>query len=44
MMAAYSLLAIFVFICYICEYTSVEITPELKRNVLNFGYRVNVKY
>ena len=43
-MKAYSLLTIFVFVCCICEYTSVEIMPELKRNILNFGYIINYKY
>ena len=41
-MKAYSLIVIF--ICYICKYTSVDIMPELKRNILNFGYRINFKY
>ena len=27
-----------------CEYTAVDIMPELKRNVLNFGYGINFKY
>ena len=31
---------------FICVYDSsaVDIMPELKRNILNFGYRVNFKY
>ena len=41
-MKVYSLIVIF--ICCICEYTSVDIMPELKRNMLNFGYRINFKY
>ena len=41
-MKAYSLIVIF--ICCICEYTAVAIMPELKRNILNFGYRINFKY
>ena len=41
-MQAYSLVVIFV--CYIHEYTSVDIMPELKRNILNFGYGINFKY
>ena len=41
-MKAYSLIVIF--ICCICEYTSVAIMPELKRNSLNFGYQINFKY
>ena len=43
-MKAYSLIVIFVFVCCICGYTSVENMPELKRNILNFGYRINFKY
>ena len=27
----------------ICEYASVEIKPELKKNILNFGYGINFK-
>ena len=30
--------------CCVCKYTSVEILPELKRNILNFGYGINFKY
>ena len=41
-MKAYSLIVIF--FCYICKYNSVDIMPELKRNILNFGYRINFKY
>ena len=41
-MKAYSLIVIF--ICCVCKYTSVDIIPELKRNILNFGYRINFKY
>ena len=43
-MKAYSLLVIFIFVCCICKYNLVEIMPELKRNVLNFGYGINFKY
>ena len=43
-MKAYSLIVIFSFICCFCEYTSFEIMPELRRNILNFGYRINFKY
>ena len=32
------------FACCFCEYTSVEIMPELKKNILNFGYGINFKY
>ena len=38
-MKAYSLLANFV--CCICKCTSEDIMPELKRNILNFGYGIN---
>ena len=41
-MKAYSLITIF--ICCICEYTLVDIMPELKRNILNFGYGMIFKY
>ena len=41
-MKAYSIMLII--ICYICRYTSVEIKPELKKNILNFGYGINFKY
>ena len=40
-MKAYSLRVIF--ICCVCEYTSVDIMPDLKSNILNFGYRINFK-
>ena len=43
-MKAYSLLVNFVFVCCVCKYTSVEIMPELKKNILNFAYRINFKY
>ena len=43
-MKAYSLIVHFVFACCICRYTSIEIMPELKKNILNFGYRINSKY
>ena len=41
-MKAYSLIVIFIW--YIWEYTSVDNMPELKRYILNFGYRINFKY
>ena len=41
-MKAYSLIVILVY-C-VCECTSVGISPELKKNILNFGYRINFKY
>ena len=30
--------------CCICRYTLVDIMPELKCNILNFGYGINFKY
>ena len=30
--------------CGVCEYTSVGIMSELKKNILSFGYRMNFKY
>ena len=35
---------VIIFVCCIWKYTSVDIMPELKRNILNFGYRINFKY
>ena len=32
------------FIFYLYQSTSTTIKPELKRNILNFGYRINYKY
>ena len=32
------------FICYLYQSTSTKIKPELKRNILNFGYGINYKY
>ena len=32
------------FICYFYQSTSTKIKPELKRNILNFGYGINYKY
>ena len=43
-MKAYSFIVTFTFTCWNCEYTSVEVMPELKRNILNFGCRINFKY
>ena len=34
-MKAYSFIVIFV--CHTCRYTLVDIMPEVKRNILNFG-------
>ena len=30
--------------CCIYQYTSTKIKPELKKNILNFGYGINYKY
>ena len=38
---------IYLFICILCQFylrTSTRIKPELKRNILNFGYGINYKY
>ena len=32
------------FICYFYQSTSTKMKPELKRNILNFGYGINYKY
>ena len=41
-MKAYSL---FVYtICCIQRYISIKVTPELKKNILKFGYGINYKY
>ena len=29
---------------FVCDSFAVDIMPELKRNILNFGYGVNFKY
>ena len=31
-------------ICCIYRYTSITIEPELKKNILKFGYGINYKY
>ena len=31
-------------ICCFYRYTSVEINPELRKNILKFGYSINYKY
>ena len=43
-MKAYSLTILFIFVCCVFEYTSVDIIPELKRNILHFGYGIHFKY
>ena len=30
--------------CFSCKYFSVEIKPELQKNILKFGYGINYKY
>ena len=38
---------IFIFVCILLQFylgTSTKIKPELKRNILNFGYGINYKY
>ena len=35
---------IFMQLCYIYQCTSTKIKPELKKNILNFGYGINYKY
>ena len=44
MKKAYSLSIIVIFTCCICRYTSVEIKPEPKKNILKYGYGRNYKY
>ena len=31
-------------LCFIYKHSSVEIKPELQKNVLKFGYGINYKY
>ena len=42
-MKPYSLIAI-IFTCCVYRYASIEIMPELKKNILHFGYGINFKY
>ena len=35
---------LFCIVFQFCRGTSVKIKPELKRNILNFGYGINYKY
>ena len=38
---------IYSFFCILCQFylsTSIKIKPELKKNILNFGYGINYKY
>ena len=37
----------YLFLCILCQFflgTPTKIKPELKRNILNFGYGINYKY
>ena len=43
-MKACSLIIILIFTCYFCQYTFIELIPELKKYIINFGYRINFKY
>ena len=36
--------SIFMQLCYFYQCTSIKIKPELKKNILNFGYGINYKY
>ena len=37
-------LVLFVIFYHIYRYTSIKIKPELKKNILKFGYGINYKY
>ena len=41
-MKAYSFFVYIIFCIY--RYTSIKIKPELKKNILKFGYWINYKY
>ena len=44
-MKAYSLFIIIIVIpCCVCRCTSIEIKPELKKNILKFSYGITYKY
>ena len=32
------------FLCFIYKHSSLEMKPELQKNVLKFGYGINYKY
>ena len=40
----FNLYSIFNFICYFYQSTLTKIKPEIKKNILNFGYVINYKY
>ena len=42
-MKAYSFIII-ICTCCVCKYTSFEVRLELKKNISNFGYRINFRY
>ena len=31
-------------LAYVCKHSAIDTMPELKKNVLNFGYGANFKY
>ena len=31
-------------LAYMCNYSAIDTMPELKKNILNFGYGANFKY
>ena len=43
-MKIYSYAILLFLLCLSCRYFSVEIKPELQRNILKFGYGINYKY
>ena len=36
--------SLFCILCQFYQSTSIKIKPELKKNILNFGYGINYKY
>ena len=43
-MKFYSYFHLLNLLCYIYRYTSIEIKPELQKNILKFGYGINYEY
>ena len=37
-------LTLILILASVCKYSAIDTMPELKKNVLNFGYGVNFKY
>ena len=35
---------VYIIICCINRHTSIKFKPELKKNILKFGYEINYKY